>query len=145
MWLDNQLFFYTENTEKAARIVLFVISVWKYFPLEEHLIQILFLKYEIVLDLLCKTNYHEVIAWFCFQLNIFLEDINLILAITINIISQPIEYLNISSVYIVCSNSEMQVIPYSTVNVYTAILIKCLSVTWVAQWVTTFIFLSSEL
>ena len=56
---------------------------------------------------------------------IFIENINLILAFIINIISQSIEHLNISSALIVCSNTEMHVILYSTVNVYTAIMINC--------------------
>ena len=60
-----------------------------------------------------------------FGILVYLENINLILAFIINIISQPIEHLNISSAFIVCSNMEMHVIPYNTVNVYTAIMINC--------------------
>ena len=56
---------------------------------------------------------------------LFLENINLILAFIINIISQPIEHLNISSAFIVCSYTEMHVMLYSTVNVYIAIMINC--------------------
>ena len=43
------------------------------------------------------------------HIHVFLENINLILAFIINIISQPIEHLNISSAFIVCSNMEMHV------------------------------------
>ena len=56
---------------------------------------------------------------------IYLENINLILAFIINIISQPIEHLNVALAFIVCSDTEMHVILYSTVNVYTAIMINC--------------------
>ena len=41
----------------------------------------------------------------------FFENIDLILAFIIDIISQPIEHLNISLVFILCSNTEMQVTP----------------------------------
>ena len=56
---------------------------------------------------------------------LFLENINLILTFIINIISQPIEHLNIYSAFIVCSYTEMHVKLYSTVNLYTAIMINC--------------------
>ena len=55
---------------------------------------------------------------------LYLENINLILAFIINIISQLVEHLNISSASIVCSNTEMHVILYTTVNVNTAIMIS---------------------
>ena len=55
---------------------------------------------------------------------IYLENINLILAFIINSISQPNEHLNISLAFIVCSNTEMHMILYVTVNVYTAIMIS---------------------
>ena len=58
---------------------------------------------------------------FLFVQVVYLENINLILAFIVNIISQPVEHLNISSAYIVCSNTEMHVLLYTTVNVYTAI------------------------
>ena len=58
------------------------------------------------------------------NLVIFLENINLILAFIINIISQLIEHLNISLAFIVWSHTEMHVILYSTVNVYTTIMIN---------------------
>ena len=57
-----------------------------------------------------------------FGFHIYLENINLILAFIINIISQPVEHQNISSASIVCSNTEMHVILYTTVNVYTPIM-----------------------
>ena len=60
---------------------------------------------------------------FCYLL-VYLENINLILAFIINIISQSVGHLNISSASIVCSNTEMHVILYTTVNVYTAIIIS---------------------
>ena len=47
----------------------------------------------------------------------------------INIISQPIEHLNISSAFFFCSNTEMHVILYSTVNIHSALMSSCLSVT----------------
>ena len=81
---------------------------------------------------------------------IYLENINLILAFIINIISQPIEHLNISSAFIVCSNTEMHVILYSIVNVYTAIMINYPigylsgSVDRTLEYIT-FIFLSTAL
>ena len=83
-------------------------------------------------------------------MDIYLENINLILAFIINIISQPIEHLNISSASIVCSNTEMHVILYSTVNVYTAIMISYLigylsgSVDRTREYIA-FIFLSTVL
>ena len=72
--------------------------------------------------------------WFCnisllVDSVVFLENINMILAFIINIISQPIEHLNISSAFIV---GFIRKCTCSTVNVYTAIMINCLSFT---QWV----------
>ena len=60
----------------------------------------------------------------CNTVVIYLENINLTLAFIIYIISQPIEHLNIYSVFIVCSNTEMHVILYGIVNVYSAIMIN---------------------
>ena len=57
---------------------------------------------------------------------------------TINIISQPIEHLNISSAFIVLYNlygNVRDVVLLNTINVYTAIILNWLSVAWVAQWV----------
>ena len=55
---------------------------------------------------------------------LLLKNINLILAFIINIISQPIEHLNISSAFIVYTNTEMHVVLYKTIAVYTAIMIS---------------------
>ena len=80
---------------------------------------------------------------------IYLENINLILAFIINIISQPIELLNISSAFIVYTNTEMHMILFNTIDIYTAIMLIWLSVAYVAQWVEhgniAHIFLSSAL
>ena len=61
---------------------------------------------------------------------VYLENINLILAFIINMISQPIEHLNISSAFI-----EIHGVLFNTIDVYTAIKLNWLSVAWVAQWV----------
>ena len=68
--------------------------------------------------------YIELLAFNLHMYMLYLENINLILAFTINIISQQIEHLNISSGFIVCSNTEMHMILYSTVNVYSTIMIN---------------------
>ena len=66
---------------------------------------------------------------------VYLENINLILAFIINIISQPIELLNISWAFIVDTNTERHVILFNTIDIYTAIMLIWLSVAYVAQWV----------
>ena len=57
--------------------------------------------------------------------HIYLENINLILAFIINIISQSIEHLNIIFLNDI----------FNTIDVYTAIKLNWLSVAFVAQWV----------
>ena len=64
-----------------------------------------------------------------------LSIINLILAFTIKIISHVIEYLNMSTASIVRIYTEMHVVLYVTIDVYTAIMKNCLSISCVAQWV----------
>ena len=66
---------------------------------------------------------------------IYLENINLILAFIINIISQPIEHLNISSAFIVRLIRKCTWYFFNTIDVYTAIKLNWLSVAWVAQWI----------
>ena len=66
---------------------------------------------------------------------IYLENINLILAFIINIISQPIELL----IYIFgvhrITNTDMHVVLFNSIDKYTAIMRNWLSVPCVAQWV----------
>ena len=66
---------------------------------------------------------------------VYLENINLILAFIINIISQPIELLNISSGVHRITNTEIHVVLFITIDKYTAIILNLLSVACVTQWV----------
>ena len=66
---------------------------------------------------------------------VYLENINLILAFIINIISQPIELLNISSGVHRITNTEIHVVLFITIDKYTAIMLNLLSVACVTQWV----------
>ena len=59
---------------------------------------------------------------------LLLENINLILAFIITTISKPIKHLNISPAFIVYTNTEIHVVLYNTIDVYTAIMINWLSV-----------------
>ena len=51
---------------------------------------------------------------------VILENNNPILAFFINIISQPIQHLNISSAFIVYTITEMHMVLYNTIDVYPA-------------------------
>ena len=70
-----------------------------------------------------------------FTWHILLKNINLILAFIINIISKLIEHLDISPASTVRTNTEMHMVLYITIEVYTAIMKICLSIACVAQWV----------
>ena len=57
------------------------------------------------------------------------------MALIINIISQLIEHLNISPAFIACTNTEVHVVIYITIDILIAIMNTFLSVACVAQWV----------
>ena len=82
-----------------------------------------------------------------YRVVVYLENINLILAFIINIISQPIEHLNITSAF----NTEMHMVLFNTIDIYiyrykAQLAISCLggSVGRTREY-CTHIFLSSAL
>ena len=56
--------------------------------------------------------------------DLLIEIINLILAFIINMISQPIEHLNLSSALIVYTSTGMTMVLNNTIDVYTAVMIN---------------------
>ena len=72
----------------------------------------------------CQTGWIPIRDQHSVGPDLLIEIINLILAFIINMISQPIEHLNISSALIVYTSTGMTMVLNNTIDVYTAVMIN---------------------